>query len=304
MSLRARLAAAAAVALFSIAPVRAATTALVSAFDGFYRTDLDSRKASLLGATGLYASQPIAIEGMAYAPDGTLYGVSDNQKALFRLNPDTGKATQAATIALSGEGQYGNLDTALAVTADGRFWLTSATLKRLWRLDPATGAVTEIGPLGAQITGLAARGNALYGAGSRGDEGLYRIDTRTGAATLIARFNGVIPYAATISLAFDASSQLWAVINYNPPQSETGPIATWSDLAKVDSTTGSMQLLGALSGPASLQAIPVRGLSITAPTAVADAAVPIPATSPWALTLLALALVAGTLAHRRRPSPR
>lgn len=259
---------------------------MVAAFDGIYTVDLTQRSANFVGQTGSYAGQLIAIEGMAYSPDQVLYGVSDNVKAFVRIDAVSGAATVVGPLVLDGEGQFNNADPALAATADGRFWLTSATLGKLWQLDPSSGTTTLVGSLGVAITGLAAHGNELYGAGSRGDEGLYRIDMKTGRAALIRRFNDQIPYAASISLAFDEEDRLWATVNYNPPQNDNGSIATWSDLALVDRNSGVIDPLGALTGPRELQTIPVRGFAITAPRGSGAVVNPVPAASSWSLLLL------------------
>lgn len=304
MSLRPWLAAL--LTLLAAGPVRAEPSAVFAAFDGIYKTDLASPGANFVGnfvgETGFSAGLLIAIEGMTYSPDRVLYGVSDNLKVFVRIDQTSGLATIIGPLALGGEGQFNNLDPALAATSDGRFWLTSATLGKLWRLDPASGSTTLVGDLGVTITGLAARGNSLFGAGSRGDEGLYRIDTDTGHATLIARFNDVIPYAASISLAFDDQDRLWAAVNYNPPPNDSGPIATWSDLALIDVSTGAIALQGVLTGPDELQTIPIRGLAITAPHVVGGAPVDtIPAVSTWSLLMLVGLILFGTsrrLSHR------
>lgn len=294
MSLRPWPAAAVLFALLATGTVGAEPVAVFAAFDGIYTVDLARPSANFVGETGSYAGQLIAIEGMAYAPDRVLYGVSDNAKAVVRIDATSGAATVIGPLTLDGQGQFNNADPALAATADGRFWLSSATLRKLWRLDPASGATILVGDLGVTITGLAARGNELFGAGSRGDEGLYRIDTSTGRAVLIARFGSAIPYAASISLAFDEQDRLWAAVNYNPPQDDNGPIANWNDLALIDTTTGAIALQGALTGPRQLSTIPVRGLAITAPHAGSGVAVnTVPATSTWFLLLLVMLMMFG-----------
>ena len=301
MSLRSHIATAALLTLLGSANCWAEPLGVIAAFDGVYRVDLATRQATEIGLTGQYASQLIAVEGMAYSPDGTLYGVADNLKSLFRIDPNNGAASFVGPMGLSGEGQFSNLDTAFAITADGRAWLASAVVGKLWRIDLGTGTASLVGDLGFKVSGLAARGNELFAAGCRGDEGLYRVDLDTGAARLIGGFKKEIPYAPTISIGFDAQNQLWAVINYNPPQTNSGTFASWSDLARVNVEAGTIALTGSLTGPESLRTIPVRGLSIAAPTAVAATSDPVPAGGPIAIGLLALGLgIVGGLRLRRR----
>jgi len=302
MSLRSQIATAALLTLLGASSCCAEPVGVVTALDGFYRADLGARQATELGFAGNYAGQIIAVEGLAYAPSGDLYGVTDNLKSVFRFNPNTGAASFVGPLGLTGEGQFSNLDTAFAITADGRAWLASAVVGKLWSVNLSTGAASLVGDLGYKISGLAARGNELFAAGSRGDEGLYRVNVKTGTATLIAGFKRVIPYAPTISLGFDAQDRLWAVINYNPPQNGNGSLATWSDVAQVDPETGSIVLTGSLTGPSSLQTISVRGLSITPPHVTGGTApVAVPSSNLPALGTLLLALgLAGGIGLRRR----
>ncbi|MEO8670336.1 MAG: hypothetical protein ABI411_03410 [Tahibacter sp.] len=306
MSLRARIAAAALLSLLTANAVQAGVSARAAVFDSIYSVDLATHKAVRLGETGSFGNQFIAIEGMAYAPDGTLYGISDNLKSLVRINPTTGAATMVGGLGLSGTGQFNNLDPGFAITADGRMWLSSALVGKFWQINPSTGAATLVGTLNGKISGLAARGNDLFGAGSQGDEGLYRIDTASGATQLIARFNATIPYAASISIAFDEDKKLWAAINYIPTQHDSDPIPTWSDLAQVDADSGAIQLLGTVTGPNELRRTIIGGLAIIPPVAPpptgGQTSAEIPALSMWFQTLLA-SLLAG-LAYRgcRRPA--
>jgi hypothetical protein len=305
MSLCTRLAAAALLTLLSVSAAVAEPFALATAFDGVYRVDLATREASLVGEMGLYGTQYIAVEGLTYAPDGKVYGVSDNIKALFRIDPLVAGASFIGSIGLAGQGQppLDNLDTSLAATADGRFWLASAYTGQLWRVDPATGATSLVGATGVKVSSLAARGNVLYAAGSRGDEALYTIDTTTARATRIASFRNVTGYAASVSLAFDRDGTLYAVVNYNPPEHDSDPLTQWSDLARIDTTTWQMTRLGTITGPNELRTLAIRGFTIAPPVAGGIAVTEIPAASSRLLALLA-SLIAGValVSLRRRPA--
>lgn len=299
MRLRLPIAAAALLTLFCAATCGAEPVPVVSSFDAVYRLDLGARQASFLGSVGTYANQPIGIEGLAYAPDGTLYGVTDNLKSLFRLNAQNALGSFVGPLAVSGlSSPTTNLDTSLAIDAEGRAWMASAALKKLWRVNLATGATTPVGDLGVQITGLAARGTELFGAGARGQEGLYRIDTATGRATLVGGgFKSTIPYAASIGMAFDAQDGLWAVVNYIPPQRDGDPLPTWSDLARIDTASGALSLAGAITGPKDLERSVLQGFALAAPHAAVTPAEPVPTAGAWSLGALALALA--WLARRR-----
>ncbi|HJU38806.1 MAG TPA: hypothetical protein VJ724_04480 [Tahibacter sp.] len=306
MSLRALLAAAAVFVLLT-GKVIAEPFALVSAYDQIYSVDLATRQATLVGDNGRRGGQPIVFKGLAYAPSGALYGASDNLKALFRLDAPGASTNFVGNLGLAGQGDAANfdaLDFGFAIGCDAQQWLTSTYAQRLWKVDANTGATTLVGNLGAKITGIAAKGRELYGFGSRGDDGFYRIDPATGQATLIRRYPSLVDRASSIWPAFDASGQLWVVVSYMPPPLPGLPGVPWSDLAKVDVTTGEMTILGTITGPDSLEYIGLLGFAIAPPAACPTGVVPttpIPAGTPAGNALLAglLALVAGFGLRRR-----
>ena len=66
----------------------------------------------------------------------------------------------------TGQGTFNVLDLGLSFTCDGKLWLSAGSTGSLWQVDPETAATTKVGNLGVTITGLTARGNQLFGAGS------------------------------------------------------------------------------------------------------------------------------------------
>ena len=80
------------------------------------------------------------------------------------------------------------------------------------------GEATEVGPLNANISAIAAFGDTLYGLGNGLDQdlkednpSLFRIDTGTGAATEIGPLGAAAGAYAEAGLAFDDSGTLWAI---------------------------------------------------------------------------------------------
>ncbi len=146
---------------------------------------------ALIGATGA-----TAVPGLAFAPDGTLYGTADTDgaggsDALVRIDTSTGLATVVGPLVLPPATPVPGLD-ALAFDPRGRqLYATTGfgfdgTPGDLVRVDPASGAVTLLGSLadactGAGVTGTLAglafdaSGN-LYGSLGGGDGRLIRID--------------------------------------------------------------------------------------------------------------------------------
>ena len=285
-------------------PAMAQTVGYGLAFDELYRIDLSARQASYVGQAGNFAGQPFGfLKGLTFGPGNTLYAVSDSlsQKPLVTINTTSGAASYVAALNLTGgTGQFNSLDFGAAFTCDGQMWLSSATAGKLWKVSPSNGATTVVGDLGQTVTGLAARGNELFGAGGRGNNSLYRIDTATGAAQLIGGFGAANSgWISSISMNFDAAGVLWAVFNYLPPAPGGSTLTDWSDLATIDPTTGAATVLGPITGPESLRGIGLSGFAL-GPTPCAapppdggnGPSAALPSTSNWSLLLLLLLTVA------------
>ena len=283
------------------------------AFNVLYSVDLTTSTAVQIGGAGIINGQSIAnIEGLTFNPSGTLYAVSDAgaTKTLLTIDKSTGLASAVGTLDL---GTANQLDLALAFTCDGKLWMSAST-GQFWNVDPATAAVTPLGNLGVKITGLAARGQALFAAGSQGNNNLYSIDPLKATAALIGSYQSA-NYITTVSPGFDSSGQLWAVLDYVPPQPGNTAVAPWSDLAKLSATSGALADLGSITPPApintnsptylNLYQIGLKGLAIPNGACAATASpVSTPALS-WRgiASLIALVLLlGGTRLRRRRPS--
>ena len=283
----------------SIPEARAQTTAYGMAFDELYRIDLGARRATYVGAAGNHGGQPFGfLKGLTYGPNQVLYAVSDSlsQKPLVTINPASGAASFVAPLSLgSGSGQFNSFDFGAAFTCDGRMWLSSATTGKLWQVDASRGLTTLTGNLGHTITGLAARGNVLYGAGGRGNNSLYTIDTETGIARLVGGFGTANSgWISSVSMSFDTQGTLWAVFNYLPPAPGGSILTDWSDLARIDPVTGAATVLGPITGPESLRGIGMTGFALAptvcVPTGPSGSTPPVslPVRSPWALLALGL----------------
>ncbi len=283
----------------------AATTAYGEAFDTLYRFDLDARQATPIGGAGRHAGQIIGnISGLTTTVDGSLYAIGGGQKLLLRIDPASGDASVVGDIRFTGVAnppRDAALDLNMIAACDGTLWLSSAVLKTLWTIDPATGITTHVGPTGAAITGLASRGNAMYGAGGKGDNTFYRIDPVTGAATAIGSFGPQLTtWVNSVSMSFDREGTLWAVINYVPPEHDSDPAADWSDLATIDPSTGTVTLLGPITGPDALRQVGMKGFTVDAAQCVRGTSAPhaAPIGSPWALGLLGLLLAGASWRSR------
>ena len=280
------------------------------AFNVLYSVDLTTRTASLIGGATLNGV-PVNLYGLTFSPNGVLYAVSDANavKSLLTIDKTTGQATLVGQLNL---GTSAQLDLALAFTCDGKLWMSAST-GQLWSVDPSTAATTALGNVGVTLTGLAARGSLLFGAGGQGNNNLYVIDPVKATANPVGAY-GTGNYITTTSPAFDSTGQLWAILDYVPPPGGT-TIAPWSDLAQLSPETGVLTDLGNITPPApintnsptyqNLYQIGLKGLAIPSGICAATANLDSTPALSWrgiaALVVLTL-LFGGTRLRRRRPS--
>ncbi|MET0232295.1 MAG: hypothetical protein ABW186_15300 [Rhodanobacteraceae bacterium] len=285
----------------------AATVAYGEAFDTLYRIDLESHTAQNVGRAGSSGGQQIGnLSGLSYSPDENLFAVAGGMNALATVDPGSGRVTIVGSLQLDGQGdpQRNNaLDLGMTFGCDGTLWLVSAYAGKLWTVDPGSGATTLVGSTGHTVTGLVSAGNALYGAGGQGDNNFYRLDTKTGAATLIGGF-GIDGWIDSVSMSFDEGGTLWAVLNYVPPAPGSTTVADWADLARVDVATGHITIVGPITGPEALRQVGMKGFAAGPPRCIAGGVggiytAPV-GTPPWLAALAALLVACAAWTLRRR----
>ncbi|MGE3729933.1 MAG: hypothetical protein AB7F83_05250 [Lysobacterales bacterium] len=250
----------------------------------------------------------VDVEGLAVAPEGTIYGVADGNKTLITINPFNGRGTavggQNGNLGLSGQGvgQFDSLDFGLTFSCDGRLWLSSDTTDMLWSVNRNTGQATLVGSLGKHMSGLAANSDGIYGIGTTGDDGLYRIDVGTETATTavspsVTRVGaGLGGQASSVDagLDFDNAGVLWAILDHSPPENNRP-----SDIVQIDLSTGAARFIATtLPEVEGLAIAPVRPCGMPMP----GGDIPqIPAAAPPAWLALGLGVfLLGLLAVRLR----
>ncbi len=265
-------------------------------YDQFYRVDLATRSATKIGVVGGSGSQRMAdLSGLTTMPDGSLYAASDTLKALIRIEPTTGRGTIIGTFGISQGTPSEFLDFGMAASCDGSLWLSSPVTRQLWKVNPVSGKADQVGTMSRDITGLAVDHDVLYGVGGRGDEGWYSIDTKTGRTKLVGGLGSMVDYITSASPAITDQGKVLAAFNYVPLPNERTP-PPWSDLARIDISSGQTEILGTITGPDSLKDIGIRGFTIGPPACgpvgiiVASAPVGAPSLDWWSRLLMLLAL--------------
>ena len=212
-------------------------------------TGIDQRRGTLF--TGVETRRDT--EGLAFAPDGTLWGIDDESMSLFPITTSNGAVSFQAEKSLSGIQAGGGNDFGMTFSCDNTLFITSVASNNLYSLD-LEGNSTVIGQLGANISAIAAIGNPtrLYGLGNGQFENgnadspnLYSIDTDTGAATLIGALGNTVGVYNQGGLAFDSSGDLWAITDRRIVNGEIADLA--SQILSIDVSSGTASVVSSTS---------------------------------------------------------
>lgn len=148
-----------------------------------YIDDANNELGTVDVATGAVTDiGPLGVEitDIAFAPNGTLYGITG--ASLYRINSATGAAVRIGSHGIDGAN-------ALVFGSDGTLYAASATSTELYTINPATGGSTDLGSIGYESGGdLAFNNGQLYMSSATGD--LISIDVTTYAYSNFAFVNG------------------------------------------------------------------------------------------------------------------
>jgi hypothetical protein len=207
--------------------------------DSLYTIDLYDGQ--IIKNIGIVQLPPLAtgrrmdVEGLAFAPDGTLYGIDDETLKLFRINAATALVDSNRDYQIIvGELTQGQNDFGMTFACDGSLYVTSVIKQSLYQIvltgsQTATPArIGDLGSLKVKIGALAAWGNPtqLYGlsngklgVGAADKPHLYSINPADGVATDLGELGGSYQDFAEAGLGFDDAGQLWAITDRSPTQS-------------------------------------------------------------------------------------
>lgn len=234
--------------------------------DSLYRVDLGTGAVDRVGPMLAAGESRIDIEGLAFSPEGVLWGIDDASMTLFPIDTTTALVRTSEEVRVNGLQAGGGNDFGMTFTCDGSLFVTSVSRRTLYRLalDGSTVAVGGEGNLGANIGALAAYGEPaqIYGLGNGLDQNLredapslFRIDPVTGVATEIGPLGAGVGDYAEGGLSFDDAGQLWAVTDRRDSLGGPSP----SEAMMIDTASG------AASGILTLGESGFESLAITVP---------------------------------------
>jgi hypothetical protein len=222
--------------------------------DTLHVLDLADGTALPVGAgVSSFGGVRLDIEGLAMAPDLSLWAADDDSTRLFRINTATGLVIQESDVLITGLDSTIANDYGLTFTCDGTLLASSVVSQSLFSIDTSTGVATRIGAagsLGVNISAIASHGAEparIYGLGNGllGDEGpqdtrsLYEISLLDGTTTLIGALGPAVADYAEAGLSFDTEGALWAITDRSQSgqPSEILQLNLETGLASVASTT-------------------------------------------------------------------
>lgn len=280
--------------------------------DSLYLIDLttgeDQRRGELFTGVTIRSDT----EGLAFAPDGTLWGIDDESMTLFPINTVSGSVSFQEDKSLIGITSRDSNDFGMTFSCDNSLYITSVVTGTLYQVDLDSRSVATIGTLGANISAIAALGDPtrLYGLGNgqfkdgtTDSPDLYSIDVNTGAATLIGPLGSNAGEYNQAGLAFDSDGTLWAITDRRIINNTIENLP--SQILRIDVDTGTATLVSSTSevGFESLAIGPPNACSITRGTDDNEGFQGIPTLNQTGrLLAIFVLMLAGILILRRRIS--
>jgi len=156
------------------------------------------------------------VEGLAFSPDGRLYGADDSSKTLLLINTNDANAIAVDGSRFNlGFNPSTNFDFGMTFTCDGQILLVAEETQSLYNVDINEGSAQLIGQSGGlndRMSAIASFGEFVFSLAP--DNGtLYQIDTTTGTSQLVSTIAELGGANMDAGLAFDEAGVLWAIIS-------------------------------------------------------------------------------------------
>jgi len=258
-------------------------------------------------ATGSPEFDPIDTEGMAFAPNGVLWGIDESKQKLFPINTKFGTIKFNEMKSLKNFPSQFN-DFGMTFSCDNSLYVTSVTTRTLYQLDLEGNneAIGALGALGVEISAIAAIGSnptLLYGIqnGNVATPNLYSIDVTTGFATPIGELGNEVGKFNQAGLTFDSDGTLWAITDRRGINDSLEGLP--SQIFRINVVSGAATWVSTTSevGFESLASGPPTACSITPGTDDEDEFQGIPTLSQSGrLLAIFVLMLAGMLILRRR----
>ncbi len=210
--------------------------------DRLYRIDLANGSAQERGLVQSATTVFSDVEGLAFDPDGVLWGLDDQSLSLFPISTGNGTVDRDLVSPIRGLESLSGNDFGMSFDCNGDLYVSSIADKALYRLSTA-GQATRIGTLNENISALAAYGNPtrLYGLGNgllsenggQDSRSLFEINTATAATFLVGIIGSEAADYYEAGLSFDDEGRLWAITDRNG-QGQTRS----SEILELDLDTG------------------------------------------------------------------
>jgi len=238
--------------------------------DSLYQIDLATGNNSLRGQLFTGIGVRLDTEGLAFARDGTLWGIDDDSLTLFPINTASGNINFQAEIPLVGIQPGGGNDFGMTFSCDNNLYVTSVGTRTLYRLnmDGSSVVIGAPGALGQNISAIAAigtptrlfgLGNGQFSNGTTDAPNLYSIDPQTGVASLIGPLGAGAGEYSQGGLAFDSAGNLWAITDRSVINNTLANLP--SQILQLDINTGTATLVSTTSE------VGFESLAIAPPTA-------------------------------------
>lgn len=226
--------------------------------DSLYSIDLSNGTHLQRGklSTGIVDDIRRDTEGLAFAPDNTLWGIDDSTQTLFPISVASGTVKLQEEIPLPIFETGGGHDFGMTFSCDGSLYVTSVSTRTLYILDLEGKAepIGEEGALSANISAIAAHddpgklyglGNGQFQDGQTDSPNLYSIDVATGVATLIGPLGPEAGEYNQGGLAFDSTGVLWAITDRRIINNSIENLP--SQIMNIDVATGTATLVSTTS---------------------------------------------------------
>ena len=245
--------------------------------DSLYLIDLADGSGQRRGtlASGIPGDIRRDTEGLAFAPDGTLWGIDDDSLTLFPINVKSGVIGQSIDVQKLGFPTGGGNDFGMTFSCDNSLFVTSVATRSLYELDMQGNIEIKgsEGALGANISAIAGIGHPiqLYGLGNgqfqdggTDSPNLYSIDPDSGVATLIGPLGNEAGDYNQGGLAFDSEGELWAITDRRIINNKIEDFA--SQILNIDLGTGAATLVSDTSAIEGAGEVGFESLAIASPS--------------------------------------